>query len=185
MLKHGKAQLAIKWLLRAQAKDKRNALVYYNLGLAHEQVKRYTRAISCYRRAVLHDPTLLDAAVCLGYLYGVRGDQKRELGCYEEVLRRDPRHAVALYNKAVTLHDDLENPKAAIQWYHAVLQVPLTRQQQNDVYWRLVYAYLDTQQYGKADKSLHTLIRRIKAYPKNRSSGDIYGNRRSVKRKRG
>ncbi len=158
LLKRKRPKQALRFLLQAKAKSKHNGLIYYNLGLAYEAVKRYRDAMRCYRRALFYEPSLLDAAVCLGYLYGLKGNVKRELACYDEVLKRDTKHMISLYNKAVVLDDKLDNQRAAIPLYLQVLKQTLTRDQRRDVYMRLAYAYLDMRQYGKAIKSLRNLM---------------------------
>ena len=157
-LKRGKPRQALAVLRKARANDAQNALVYYNLGLSYEAIKRYRKALNSYQRALSLDPTLTDAAVCQGYILGLKGDVKRELMRYDEVLRRDPTHLMALYNKAVALDDSFGNPRAAIPWYLQTLKQPLTKPQQRDVYLRLVYAYLDTRQFRKAETCLKKLI---------------------------
>jgi len=160
LLKQDKPRRALRILLKAKAKARHNALIYYNLGLAYEAIKQYRRALNCYQKALLYDPTLADAAVCQGYILGLQGHIKLELARYDEVLRRDPTHAIALYNKAVTLNDDLDNVQAAIPLYLRVLKQPLNRKQHRSVCVRLVYAYLDTGQYRKAAHILRKLIQK-------------------------
>lgn len=157
-LKRKKPRQALKVLLKAKAKDRNNALVYYNLGLAYKALKEYRRAMDCYQSALSRDPKLTDAVVCQAYIFGFKGNYHRELASYDEVLRRDPKHAIALYNKAVVLDDEFKKPRLAIPLYCRTLKLPLTRQQKRGVHLRLVYGYLDIRQYKKAAESLKKLL---------------------------
>ncbi len=159
LLKRNRFRQAIHILLRARTKNPKSALVYYNLGFAYEAIKQYRLAMDHYQRALFLDPSLADAAVSQGYIFGLKGDIKREIARYDEVLLRDPRHLVALYNKAVVLDDKLDNQQGAIPLYLRVLRRQLTAKQQSDVYLRLTYAYLGTRQYGRAIRTIRCLMR--------------------------
>ena len=156
-LRQGKLRQTITILRKAPTKHGQNALVHYNLGLAYEAAKRYRHAMESYQRALSLDPTLLDAAVCQGYIFGLKGNFRKELNRYNEVLRRDPTHSTALYNKAVVLDDALGNPRSAIPFYLKVLKQPLSNSRKRAVLVRLAYCYLDTQQYNKAQHMLKQL----------------------------
>lgn len=153
---------ALKLLRKVMAVDKRNAVAHYNAGFVYENLGRLRQAKNFYRRALRHKDTYVDAAVCLGYLCGLRGDFKRELIYYDRALRRDPGHKVALYNKAVAFDDGFKQPGQAMRLYRRVLQTHLSSRELHDVLVRMVYAYLDLGRYADARDILTRIARNRK-----------------------
>jgi tetratricopeptide (TPR) repeat protein/outer membrane protein assembly factor BamB len=85
-------------LQKAIAGGKENGQFHYLLGLAMERDGQKRDAAARFRRAIELDPSLLDARISLGNLHYAEKEYSKAQEQYEEVLKRDPRNDVALYN---------------------------------------------------------------------------------------
>ena len=162
LLRRGRAQQAVRLLVRLRRARPKDPLVSYNLGLAWEQLKRWREALRCYNSALRLDRGFVDALICKGIIYGNQGRFKDELACYEQALSIDSSHPMAVYNKAVVLDDELDRPHDALRCYQRALRCRLSTAQERDVWLRKCDLLLRLRRFHQADKCLHNLIHRGK-----------------------
>jgi predicted O-linked N-acetylglucosamine transferase (SPINDLY family) len=89
---------AVKLYRRAIRHDARNALAWYNLGVAHGAAGRPRRSKTCYEIALVLNPSFPDASYNLGIRLSEEGDLDRALVCYEQAAALHPGHVAALNN---------------------------------------------------------------------------------------
>ncbi len=104
--KQGKTELARREFSKAvESSDKPNALAYNNLGVALDQLGRQAEAVEPFEKAIGINPNFLDARRNLVSVLLRMNRADEAYGQLVEIVRLDPKDAVARSNLGVCLHD--------------------------------------------------------------------------------
>jgi tetratricopeptide (TPR) repeat protein len=85
---------------------------YYNLGLAHMYRKDYERARAMYEKTLELDPTMIDAAMNLAFVYRQLGQRDKAIALLERTTQSEPYHAGARVNLAILYREAGQLDKA-------------------------------------------------------------------------
>jgi hypothetical protein len=89
-------------------RDPRNGRAWRNLGLAHQTLKNYDRAIAAYRRALEVEPAILSPLLGLGGVYAAKGDGDAAFAALEKAKASHNLDMTQIENDPLlaALHDD-------------------------------------------------------------------------------
>jgi tetratricopeptide (TPR) repeat protein len=79
--------------------DPKNAIAFFNRGVAYAKKDDFDRAITDYNEAIQLDPKNPRAFFSRGFAYAKKGDLDRAIADYSEVIRLDPKNAIAFANR--------------------------------------------------------------------------------------
>ena len=118
---------------------------------------QHSRAVQALRVLLRADPQHIDAWLDLGGLLMLLGQPELARRCFARLLRLQPRHSLALFNAALTHHEQ-GDAEAALQGYQAALVVdPLDTR----VLFHLEFARLGVCDWQDHDERTATLARRL------------------------
>ncbi|HUO90348.1 MAG TPA: sulfotransferase [Rhizomicrobium sp.] len=162
---------AVEACRAATAREPEFAPAHYNMGFALEQLGELDLAWEAYQRSRTLDPGLVDATARLAGLAARRGDRAEARALAEQVLARDPRHAVAVFSHVMA---DLAegNFAEAERRARAVAADPATAAQARISAMNFVADALDGQ--GRPDEAFALYAeanRELKALFRNRYEG--------------
>ncbi len=100
----------------------RNAVAWYNLGIAYGASGQTAKAIEADQQSLLIDPEDADAWYNLGIDYGVSGQIGKAIVAYQQALRINPEYADAWFNLGIAYHV-LGQTAKAIEAYKQVLRI--------------------------------------------------------------
>ncbi len=120
----GKIEQATSYWLQAielnaqglQAKE------YFHLGQNLSIQGKITQAITCYRRAIQLQPTLIDTYLHLGKLLTKAGEASQALLCYQEGIKHNPQNYQLYFNLGLCFSQQ-NNWQPAINCYRQALQI--------------------------------------------------------------
>lgn len=119
--KHADAIAVYEEALAFAEEDERDEL-FYNIGLAHQSMEDYNKAIEFYKKSIevnlTHEGSLYELAFCLD----VVGELENSLTYYKKFIDEDPYSAAAWYNLGIVCNK-LERFEEAIEAYGYALAI--------------------------------------------------------------
>ena len=112
------AKVLLEELARA---DRRNADIWYTLGVVNHHLGVLDEAVRWYEKALGLDPNHPEALFRLGNLRLKNNDREGAIRCYRKALQVHPRHEAAARNLGATLQD-LQRTGEAIDCYRQFLE---------------------------------------------------------------
>ena len=100
-LESGEYSRALPYFTDAIALDPRDAVAYYNRGLAYHELGQYEKAIENYSETIRLDPQVADAYYNRGRSYSQLGQYERVLEDLNEALRINPLDADFYYHRSL------------------------------------------------------------------------------------
>ena len=95
---------------------------YFQLGNNLSTQGKVASAITCYRRAIQLQPTLIDAYLNLGKLLTKTGEATQAVLCYQEGLKHNPQNYQLYFNLGLSFSQQ-SNWQSAINCYRQALQI--------------------------------------------------------------
>lgn len=145
---------ALKTLGRIRAIDPQNAEMFYMAGLVLEDMGKIDEAISNYQSAVEIDPELIEGWINLGKLWALK-EQPIAIQFFDNALRVDSNHVVALYEKANYLYNQLGDPAGALALYRKIAQI---QPKETEPYFYAGIMYLEMDSLSQAVKEFDISI---------------------------
>ncbi len=96
----GLQKLSQQWV----KSEHENAMAWYSLGIAYNQLKQYDQAIQAYRELLRIRPEDADTWHILGTIYNVLKQYNQAIQAYREALRIQPEDADAWFNLGVAYY---------------------------------------------------------------------------------
>ena len=124
------ASPAITALEKATKDNPKDAQAWVALGHAYFDTDQAKQAIDAYNRALELLPGDLNVMTDLGVMYHQDNQHRKAVEIFDQVLRGNPEHEQARFNKGVVLLTGLNDPKAALaEWkilvrYHPMAAAP-------------------------------------------------------------
>ena len=115
-------EMAIEYYQKAIAANPNYASVYYNMGLAYDDLQDYREAIRCYQKAIAIDPNYAYAYNNMGFTYDELQDYREAIRCYQKAVAIDPNYAKA-YSNMGNAYYNLGNTKEQIKNYQKAAQL--------------------------------------------------------------
>ncbi len=97
-------------ILKIDPNDKE---IWFRQGYTHATLKRYTKALSCFKQAVKIDYNYTEAWRELGNVYSLLKNEKEAIECYEYVVKKNPNDDKTWYNLGVAYYHIKNLEKAA------------------------------------------------------------------------
>jgi Flp pilus assembly protein TadD len=155
----------------AIAVTQNNALAYYNLGVAYQNVGRHQDAIEAYQQAIRIKPDYAEAHCNLGGTYGELGRHQDAVEACKQAIRIKPDYAKAYYNLGVACHN-LGRHQDAIEAYQQAIR---NKPDYAEAYNNLGAAYHSLGRYQDAIKAYKQAIRIKPGYAEaHYNLGDAY-----------
>jgi tetratricopeptide (TPR) repeat protein len=120
-MREGRFAEAIPEYEKVLARDASNAVIYYNLGIAHHMEGRPEKAAELYREALAISPKEPNYRENLALALADAGKPVEAIQEFREVLRADPGNKTALL-KLAYLYDTQGNPERAVSTYEKALE---------------------------------------------------------------
>ncbi|MDJ0903534.1 MAG: tetratricopeptide repeat protein [Xenococcus sp. MO_188.B8] len=95
---------------------------YFQLGKNLSTQGKIASAITCYRRAIQLQPTLIDAYLNLGKLLNKAGEATQTVLCYQEGLKHNPQNYQLYFNLGLCFSQQ-SNWQPAVNCYRQALQI--------------------------------------------------------------
>jgi len=127
------AAATIAALEKAAADNSQDAQAWVELAHAYSDTDQTKQAIAAYNKALALLPGDLDLMTDLGVMYHQGNQHQKAIELFDQVLRSNPEHEQARFNKGVVLLVGLDEPKAALaEWkiliqYHPMAAAPSGR----------------------------------------------------------
>ncbi|MGK7893918.1 MAG: tetratricopeptide repeat protein [Xenococcus sp. (in: cyanobacteria)] len=120
----GKIEQATSYWLKAVELDATGlqASEYFQLGKTLASQGRIAEAITCHRRAIQLQPTLIDAYLNLGQLLSKAGANDKALQCYQQGIKHNPQNYQLYFNLGLCFTQQ-SNWEPAINCYKQALQI--------------------------------------------------------------
>lgn len=110
-------------LLEATKTTPDNVKAWTQLGHFYFDSGKHAKAIEAYEKSLTLDPNRPDVWTDMGVMYRRLGNPEKAIESFEKALTLNARHEVAMFNKGVVLMHDLEDRKAALASWEALIQV--------------------------------------------------------------
>ncbi|MER3447202.1 MAG: hypothetical protein C4291_10325 [Candidatus Dadabacteria bacterium] len=135
----GEYDKAISDYSKAIEINPKNALAYYNRGIAYQAKGRYDKAISDYSKAIEINPSYAAAYINRGIVYANRGLLDQAASDYNRAVEIDPKYGEAIYQNAYVNKD--RNDKA-ISGFNKTLKIsPIYDNNKDAQYDQAIYNY--------------------------------------------
>ncbi|WP_144053255.1 tetratricopeptide repeat protein [Xenococcus sp. PCC 7305] len=120
----GKIEQATSYWLKAVELDAQGLQAGEYLQLANNLVTqgKTSQAVTCYRRAIQLQPTLIDAYLNLGQVLTTAGELPKALQCYQEAIKYNPQNHQLYFNLGLCFTQQ-KNWEQAVQCYQQALQI--------------------------------------------------------------
>ncbi|MDR0754393.1 MAG: tetratricopeptide repeat protein [Prevotellaceae bacterium] len=99
-----------------------DAVAYYNMGNAYDELGNYTEAIACYQKSLDIDPTAARVYNNMGYSYAGLENYTEAISCWQKAVDIDPTDALS-YNNMGSAYYKLGNHTEAIDCYKKAAQL--------------------------------------------------------------
>jgi tetratricopeptide (TPR) repeat protein len=158
---------SIRGCTRLIEKDPRDAVAYYNRGIAHDEKKDYDRAIVDYTRVVEIHPQVA-AYSNRGYAYTHKRDYDRAFADYASAAATDAGYADTYFNRGNAYDDIKDFDRAAVEYSRAIAIDPMSADSYSDR--GLAYAA-----NGHYDRAIADYDRALAIDPKDAQAYDSRG----------
>jgi tetratricopeptide (TPR) repeat protein len=120
--------------LLAQLKDKPNdPQLLYNVGNVYYDTQQYPEAISYYEKSLAQNSNSADVRTDLGTAYFYSGDVDRALAEFDQVLKKNPTHANALFNQGMVRWKGKMDVAGAVSSWKKLLETNPTYEHRDQV----------------------------------------------------
>jgi len=115
----GRMQDAAASFRRAAAKDSRNYLNHYMLGMVQFRLQDFTASAASLEKALKLNASHADSTFWLAKIHLLRGEQKEALECLERTVKLEPKHLGAYYQLGLLYarNGDKEKSKDALEMH--------------------------------------------------------------------
>lgn len=188
-LEEGKNTKAIDWLECAKARNPKDDLNLWLLGIAYGKIYRWDKAKTAFEKAVILDPASSSLHYNLGVALMELGQFKDAILQYNEAIRVDPNFSDAYYNLGLC-YVGLERYRDSVDSFRQAVSIA---PKDADAQYNLGVAYSDAKLHDLALKQydilrmldkeyarkLYSIIREQES-PLNNDEGNRYNNQRSL-----
>lgn len=109
-------------LLEATKVTPDNVQAWTQLGHFYFDTGKTTQAITAYQKSLTLDGNRPDVWTDIGVMYRRTGKPEKAIESFDRALSINDRHETAMFNKGVVLMHDLNDPKAAINAWDALVK---------------------------------------------------------------
>jgi tetratricopeptide (TPR) repeat protein len=102
--------------------DQRNPEYWFNCGNILLRLKRYTQALSHFRKALIRDSRHVPARIALGRVYSLKNDSLAALWQYNKVLQQEPDNVLALHNRACVRYN-IHQVELALNDFNRIIEL--------------------------------------------------------------
>ena len=148
---------AISDYTKALEINPRDALAYYNRGIAYNKKGRHDEAISDFNKALEINPRDAWAYYNRGIAYDNKGEYDQAISDYTKALEINPKDAVAYYDRGI-LYEKKGQYDQAISDYNKALEInPICAEAYNNLAWLLATA--NVTRFRNGEKALQLALK--------------------------
>lgn len=104
--------------------DLKSVKAWQNRGFYYGDLKNYIKAIECYQKAILIDPSDADNWFNMAIAYEGLESYQEAIECYEQAVKIDPKYRNAWFNMGIE-YEKLKNYNKAIECYEKIVDLDL------------------------------------------------------------